>query len=195
VFCYDFTAVTTNPGKSLHFVSFGRASACLIVQTLPGFPYSFVGLEQRLMSGTGHKTPNKSPRARSLKRFERGRLDRLPIAKEMGLRNAHSQVFWVLLRCNEFGEPQPSFPILFQQLFQFDAVRQSSKNGQPDDLGCLTKKRMKCSVPTTGLRAFALRLGAFIFIHTLIGAEPTIQPVKSEICSKRHTLELRAFKL
>jgi hypothetical protein len=117
------------------------------------------------MSGTGHKTPNKILRARSRKRFERGWLDMLPIAKEMGLRDAHSRVFWVLLRCNDFGEPQPSFPILFWQLFLFDAVPQPSEKRQPDDFR-LPHKEENENAPCLPLDYAPSRCASGPFIHT-----------------------------
>src|ERR1039458_1310438 len=54
-------AIEDHPGHSVHFFSFRRAFSCLVVQTLPGFPYPLLRINQRLMCGTGHKPSEKSP--------------------------------------------------------------------------------------------------------------------------------------
>jgi hypothetical protein len=45
VFRHCVAAIPTRPGKSVHPVGFRSTSVCLIVQTIPGSPYSFVRLE------------------------------------------------------------------------------------------------------------------------------------------------------
>ena len=45
VFRHCVAAIATSPGKSVHPVGFRSTSVCLIVQTIPRSPYSFVRLE------------------------------------------------------------------------------------------------------------------------------------------------------